>query len=301
MANLLTLFVCLAAGVVLRRTGRLPENSHSVLNTFIINISLPALTLAQIHGVHLQSALAYSVAMPWAMFILGAAFFWTVARLLKLSAATTGGLMLVGGLANTSFVGLPMIEAFYGHSEMAVGIVIDQLGTYLVLSTLGIAIAAIYSEGAASAREIAKRIVTFPPLLALLLAVALYRVDYPGWLSTVLVRLGDTLAPLALVSVGFQLRLTAIEENGAALAAGLAFKLCIAPLLLTVLYVGVLRATGRVVQVTLFESAMGPQIGGSIIAIQYGLNPPLVTLMVGIGIALSFLTAPMWWYLLASV
>ena len=44
------------------------ENSHSVLNTFIINISLPALTLAQIHGVHLQSTLAYSVAMPWAMF-----------------------------------------------------------------------------------------------------------------------------------------------------------------------------------------------------------------------------------------
>jgi malate permease and related proteins len=67
MANLLTLLVCLAVGVVLRRTGRLPENSHSVLNSFIINISLPALTLAQIHGVHLQSALAYSVAMPWAM------------------------------------------------------------------------------------------------------------------------------------------------------------------------------------------------------------------------------------------
>lgn len=65
--------------------------------------------------------------------------------------------------------------------------------------------------------------------------------------------------------------------------------------------VGVLRATGRVIQVTLFESAMGPQIGGSIIAIQYGLNPPLVTLMVGIGIALSFQTAPMWWYLLASI
>jgi predicted permease len=300
MANLLILFLCLAAGVVMRRTGRLPEHSHTVLNSFIINISLPALTLAQIHGVQLQSALAYSVAMPWVMFILGAGFFWILARLLKLSPATTGGLMLVGGLANTSFVGLPMIEAFYGPSGMAIGIVIDQLGTYLVLSTLGIAIAAIYSEGAASAREIAKRIVTFPPFLALLVAVALFRVDYPEWLSSVLLRLGGTLTPLALVSVGFQLRLTAIERNGAALAGGLAFKLCVAPLLLTALYVGILHATGRVIQITLFEAAMGPQIGGSIVAIQYGLNPPLVTLMVGIGIALSFLTAPMWWYLLAS-
>ncbi len=28
---------------------------------------------------------------------------------------------------------------------------------------------------------------------------------------------------------------------------------------------------------------MGPQIGGAIVATQYGLDPPLVTLMVGIG------------------
>jgi hypothetical protein len=29
--------------------------------------------------------------------------------------------------------------------------------------------------------------------------------------------------------------------------------------------------------VTLFESAMGPQIGGAIVATQYELDPPLVT------------------------
>ena len=52
--------------------------------------------------------------------------------------------MLVGGLANTSFVGLPMIEAFYGTADLPIGILIDQLGTYLVLSTLGIAVAAYY-------------------------------------------------------------------------------------------------------------------------------------------------------------
>jgi hypothetical protein len=58
------------------------------------------------------------------------------------------------------------------------------------------------------------------------------------------------------------------------------------PLPLAVLYVGVLRATG--------EAAMGPQIGGSIVAIRHGLEPPLITLMVGFGITLSFLTLPAW-------
>jgi malate permease and related proteins len=43
---------------------------------------------------------------------------------------------------------------------------------------------------------------------------------------------------------------------------------------------------------------MGPQIGGAIVAIQHGLNPPLVSLMVGVGITLSFITLPLWSQLL---
>jgi malate permease and related proteins len=72
-------------------------------------------------------------------------------------------------------------------------------------------------------------------------------------------------------------------------------------LILAVLYVGVLRMTGELMRVTVFEAAMGPQIGGAIVAIQHGLNPPLITLMVGIGITLSFLTLPLWWYALQMI
>jgi predicted permease len=53
----------------------------------------------------------------------------------------TGTLILSGALANTSFVGLPMIETFYGKSFLNVGIVIDQLGSYMVLGTVGVLVA----------------------------------------------------------------------------------------------------------------------------------------------------------------
>lgn len=301
MANLILLFLCLVIGMALRKSGRVPDNAHAAVNAFIIHVSLPALTLLQIHKVVLQPALIYSVAMPWLLFGGGAAFFWIVAKVLKLSPATTGALMLSGGLANTSFVGLPMIEAFYGRDGMAIGIVIDQLGSYLVLSTLRIAVASIYSAGTTSVGEIAKRIVTFPPFLALLLALVLMRADYPAWLSDVLRRLGDTLSPLALVSVGLQLRLDQLQGNRSPLALGLGFKLLLAPLALALLYVGVLRAAGSIVRITLFEAAMGPMIGGAIVGIQHGLDPPLITLMVGVGITLSFLTLPLWWYALQAV
>ena len=100
-----------------------------------------------------------------------------------------------------------MIETFYGNSEMPIGILIDRLGTYLVLSTLGIAVAALFSSETSSGAGVLKRICTFPPFIALFVSLLLLPVEYPQWSVAVLRRLGDTLAPLALVSVGLQLRL----------------------------------------------------------------------------------------------
>ncbi len=301
MSNIILLFACLILGVVLRHSGRLPDSAPAAFNGFILHVALPALILLQIHAVRLDPSLLFPIAMPWLLFLIGGGFFWLLGRVLRFSRETTGALMIAGGLANTSFVGLPMIEAFYGRGDMAIGIVVDQLGTYLVLSTVGIAVISFYAGGAARPGGVLRRVVTFPPLIALVVAVACLQLDYPPWLTDVLRRLGETLAPLALVSVGLQLRLGDLQGNRRALAGGLAFKLAIGPLAVLAIYVGLLHAHGEAIRVTLFESAMGPQIGGAIVASQSGLNPPLISLLVAIGITLSFATLPVWWYVLQAV
>ncbi len=297
MDNVIMLFACLAVGMALRWGKRVPENAHTSINAFVIHVSLPALTLLQMRFVVLDPALLYAALMPWFLFAASAILFWAVGRLLRLPRTTIGALAVVGGLGNTSFMGLPMIEAFYGPGGMPTGIVVDQLGTYLVLSTIGIMLICFYSEGAITGREIARRIVTFPPLIALVLDIALIPVTYPGWTVSVLARLSGTLAPLALVSVGLQLKLGALRGNRGPLAMGIGYKLVLGPLLMLVLYVGGLGLRGPTTQITLFEAAMAPQIGGSIVAIQYGLNAPLISLMVGVGTVLSFVTLPLWWNL----
>jgi predicted permease len=298
MCNILLLFLCLAAGVALRASGRVPDNAHQAINGVIINIALPALTLLQIHGIRLHRDLLFPILMPWLMFAGVSTGIWLVARKMRLAIATTGALILTAGLANTSFVGVPMIESFYGSSYMSIGLLIDQLGTYLVLSTLGITIACLCSRGTASVSEIARRVATFPPLIALVLALLLMPITYPPIVNDILQRLGNMLAPLALVSVGLQLRLGVLRGRLSPLMLGLGVKLLLAPLLLAIVYLELLGQTGNLARVTLFESAMGPQIGGAIVATQYGLDPPLVTLMVGIGSVIAFVTLPMWWYFL---
>ena len=141
MNNIVLLLACFGLGVLLRTSGRLPAAAPAALNGFVVNVSLPALTLLTVHGLRLHPQLALAALMPWLLFAAGAGFFWAVGRWLNLSRGTLGALVLTGSLANTSFVGLPMIETWYGREQMGVGIVIDQLGSYLVLSTLGILVA----------------------------------------------------------------------------------------------------------------------------------------------------------------
>ena len=51
--------------------------------------------------------------------------------------------------------------------------------------------------------------------------------------------------------------------------------------------------------VMIFEAAMGPMIGAAVVANQFRLDGPLAALMVGFGIPLSLLTAPIWLLVIA--
>jgi len=302
MNNYILLAACMLLGVLLHRSGRLPANAAASLNGFVVHISLPALTLAYVHGLKLNADLILPALMAWVMFSLGCGFFWAVGRALGFSRATTGGLMLTGGLANTSFIGLPMIETFYGPQFLGLGILIDQLGSYFVLSTLGILVASLYASGrSVSAKAVVRKIALFAPFQAFVLALLLMPLDYPTWLDELLKRLGATLVPIALVSVGYQLQLSLVQGRALALTVGLLFKLVIAPTLILLLFVRWLSGDRQVLDVTVFEAAMAPMIGASIVAIDHELDPPLVTLMVGLGIPLSFVTLPVWWRLLGTL
>ncbi len=294
MTNFILLFGCVLFGIALRASARMPPGGHQALNVFIINISLPALTLIHLHDIHISTTLLPMMAMPWVVFVTGAAVFGVVGWCLKLDRPSIGALMLTGGLGNTSFVGIPMLEALLGPQAIGYGVLIDQLGTYLVLSTLGIVLVGVITAERKSVRDIAMRVAAFPPFQALVLALCLRDVPYPPWLEEALRCLSATLAPLALVSVGLQLSFQGIATHAKALVTGLAFKLVAAPLLVLVL----LRATEWTHELagaaTILEAAMAPQIGAAIVATQHRLNPPLVALMVGIGIPLSFITVPAW-------
>jgi hypothetical protein len=288
--------VCLVLGALARRGGRFPPQTPPVLNAFILFVALPALVLRVVHRLEFRSELLAAAASPWLVFLCAMAFFRVLGPRLGLGRASVAALVLTAGLSNTAFVGLPMAEALLGREGLAVAVVVDQLGSFLLVATLATYVAARAAAGGERVRpaELLRKVVTFPPFLALVLGLLLRPWAFPGWLDGLLERLGSTLTPLALFSVGFQLRFSGMRSRLGALALGLGYKLALAPALVVLgLYV-VPEVAPIVREATVLQNAMAPMVSGAILASEHELDPDLAALMVGLGIPLSFLTVPLW-------
>ena len=73
------------------------------------------------------------------------------------------------------------------------------------------------------------------------------------------------------------------------------------PLLIYLIYAKLLGAHGPAIQVTLFEAAMPPMITAAIVAAEHELDPELSTLMVAVGLLLSFATLGGWHWMLQGI
>jgi hypothetical protein len=183
-----------------------------------------------------------------------------------------------------------MVQAFFGEEGVPYAVIYDQLGTFLALATYGSVIVAVYGGSQRpNAAAILKRVVKFPPFLALILALALRSIQYPDYVDTMLRSLSATLVPVVMIAVGFKLSFRIPRPLLPPLGFGLATRLCAAPLV-AIAVCGVFGFDSLAARVSIFESGMPPQISAGAVAIAAGLEPELAAAMVGFGIVLSFIT-----------
>ena len=294
MSAFLLLGISLLAGWLLPRLIALPGGVPAALNIWLLNVALPALVLLQIPRLHPTPALLLFALGPWLVFAGAWALAVWVGRLRGWSRGTVGCLVLTAGLGNTAFIGIPLIEALRGHGALGPAVITDQLGTFLMLSTGGIAAAAYFSGGSVAPRDMLQRILFFPSFIALIAGFVVGALGgWPALVEPVLQRLADTLAPIALFAVGLQFQLRGFAEDIEALGAGLLWKLALAPA--AVLGLGFALGTqGTAWSSAVLQTAMAPMISAGLLAEHHGLNPPLARRMVAIGTLLAFASVPLW-------
>jgi len=293
MEQTLPFLILLAAGNIMRRLPGFPAETDRSLNLYVIYIALPALVLVQVPKLSLSRELLAPLLTPWMVLLVSGSFVFLVCRLAGWTREITGALLLMVPLGNTSFLGIPMVEMFFGTPAIKYAILYDQFGSFLALSTYGTFILASYGGGdRPSSAAILKKIILFPPFIALVLALFLRSVSFPDWLESILTLTARSLVPVVLVAIGFQLRLRMPGAELVPFAFGLATRLLVIPLFF-ILFCRIAGFSGPAVQVALFETAMPSMVTAGAMASIAGLKPRLASALVGYGILASFITLPL--------
>ena len=303
MTNFILIFVFLILGIVCQNIKGFPVNAYKLLNKIVIYICLPALALYYIPKIKWSTELLFPIGVAWIGFVVSYLFFSFLGKRFGWSKKLIGCLILTAGLGNTSFLGFPIIEALYGEEGLKTAILVDQPGSFVVLSTLGILVATVYSSGNPNGFQIAKKIFLFPPFITFLIAclMNIFQFDFQDYFQIALKTIGSGVTPLALLSVGLQLRFDRKSQHWRFLGLGLLYKLILTPALIYVLYVVILQQHSQVIQVSVMESAMAPMITACILASTHGLKPRLSSMMIGFGIPLSFITLFFWYFLVQFI
>lgn len=304
MASIYLIFICLFVGYALKRFHLVESNRFKVLNTLVIYVGLPALTLHFIPKVELNPELIYPIMMPWLNILFSWLLFAFIGYKLKWSKALTGAIIIMAGFGNTSFVGIPVIQALYGAEGIKTVLMVDQPGSFVALTTLGIFLANVYANRhKITAQGILKNIAKFPPFIAFVVSFVLniMHVSIPVDIDTMLSILGGLVVPLALISVGMQIKLDFRSVHWKYVWLTLGFKLLLFPAVIFTLYFFVFQQRGQVIDITVIESAMAPMITAGIIAINYGLKPRFCSLILSVGLLVSFVTIPIWYWLIETL
>lgn len=299
MVNFILIVFCIAAGMIFKATKSIHPDAHKGINTWILYLALPAVSFKYIPQIQWSKDMilpGLTSIIVW----LGAWIFMKIyCKYKKYSQRTTSSLELACGYSNTSFVGFPLITAYFGEKDLSIAIICDQV-MFLMLSTAGI-IAALKGGGSGKAaidiKYILKRLITFPPLIGCVSALVLSQFIDMTPAIPFFDKLAATVAPLALFSVGLQLKFSGWKKDIYQIGISQLYKLLIAPLIIFVIAL-LLHLHGETVKIAIFEAAMPTLLTSSIIAEEFRLNARLVNLIIGVSIVLGLITTAIWSYVI---
>lgn len=290
MENFALILLAIVIGYVISRLNIFSKDAPTILNQFVIYISLPAMILLQVPKLSFSMDMLIPIVIAWSVMSISAILILLLSKFFSFPREITGCLMLVSILTNSSFLGIPIINAYMGESALAYVLVYDQLGTFIALATYGTFIASYYSNKTQlTFKIITLKVFTFPPVIALISSIFLMGVEFNPIISKVLNSFANTIVPVALVAVGLQLKLKLPKEDLKPFSVALSVKLIIAPTI-AIGISSLFNWNNQASIVSIMEAGMAPMITAGAIASMAGLGPRLSSAIVGYGILISFIT-----------
>ena len=294
MINFVLIAVCIIAGMIFKSTKTIHPDAHKGINTWVLYLALPAVSFKYLPKVQWSLEMLFPILSTVLIAVGSSILVLFYSRIKNYSRRSRSTMELASGYSNTSFIGFPLIAAFYGEQYLSIAIICDQT-MFLMLSTMGIitALKGGSKSGKISSIFILKRLFTCPPFLGCISALILSQFFNLDFAEPLFDKLAATVAPLALFSVGLQLKFNGWRKLIPQISTSMLYKLILAPLCVLVLAL-VFDIKEDIAKISIFEAAMPTVITSSIIAEQFRLNTKLINLIIGISILVGFVTTGIW-------
>lgn len=274
LALALAILAAIATGVgAQRRLGARAETLTRWLLGAMLYVALPFIAFFVLARAGFGAGAGLGLALAYIMHAVVGLLAWAIAaRVLQLSARTTATVIVATIMANTGFLGAPLVNTLLGHDQLGAAITYDVLISGPMFFLVAFAVAAAFTtRGEPAATRVWTFITRNPPLIA----VGAGLVAPDSLAPDVLVEIARAgiiaLAPLGFFIVGVQL---AAESRGTTLrlsapvAAVIALRMVVAPLLL----IGVATLAGGVPDAYLVQAAMPVAVNTLVVVQAYDLD-----------------------------
>lgn len=306
LAVMLQMALLIAAGMLWQRLapGHMSALSHRrALTDLVFYILLPALVLDILWQAPFDASTLAFAMTALSRLSVAALCMWLTLQLLQrvvtISRAQQGALMLAATFPNATYLGLPVTSEVLGDWTHEIVLKFDLFACTPVLLTLGMLMAQSYGQSEHQTHPV-KELLKVPPLWALLLATLLNlsHTPQPIMIGHALHTLAGGVVPLMLIALGMSIRWDT-------------FKLKLIPLLLPVCVIGLLIAPlaarytaialglyGDQLTACVLLAAMPTMVFGIVICERYRLDGALYAAAVFLSTLLSMGSLSLWFALL---
>lgn len=267
-----------AAGVgAERRFGRGAERLAERLILAMQWVLTPVVVFFNIAALELTARVGAGIAFAYAGLAVTVGLAYLVGTyVLRLPRTGVGALMVVSGLANTGYLGLPFTAALFGFDELPNAVAYDVLVSAIALVTVGFGLGAAFGTVGSRPRERVAAFFTRNPILwATAAGFAAPQALAPEWAVNASQLLVLALLPIGFFAVG--VTLAAEAEEGALrfppvldapVGTAIVLKLLVPPAVV----LGLSRLLIDVPESYVTQSAMASAINSIVVANAYGLD-----------------------------
>ncbi len=301
-------------GLTLQTLLKRPEAFAAGLNQFVIWVAMPAMILRALPGLVIDQSLLLPVLTPWLLFAVAYVLVAISGAWLGWSSTERVAMTILVGLGNTAFLGVPYVGKLLGDAAISTAVLYDQLGSFLILSTVTMLMiaatqSAIESQRRGTAvsqpgwpfyRAMLLKIISFPPFCCLLASLFLPIEGLVLALDPLLSALALLILPIALLVVGIHFRLHLQRSDLSFLVLVGGYKLVVLPALVSV-WVAIWGVPGVASSAVILQSAMPPMITPVLLLITAGIASRLTATLLGYLTLVGCLSVYLWSLVLARM